>query len=170
MAKKSDSLKYIVSAAAFAALTMIMTAYLFHLPVGTNGGYVHFGDTMIFMAACCLPFPYAMTAAAVGGGLADLLTAPLWALPTVIIKSVMAFCFTSKNKNIICLRNVLGLPIAVAWTVFGYYVAEALLFGSWGVPLAGIPGNLIQGFGSAALFLVFGKAADHFGLRRRLFS
>ena len=169
MAKQSDSLRYIVSAAAFAALTMIMTAYLFHIPVGTNGGYIHFGDTMIFLAASCLPLPYAMAAAAVGGGLADLLTAPLWALPTVLIKAVMVIYFTRKSQKIICLRNVLGLPVAVAWTIFGYYVAEALLFGSWGVPLAGIPGNLIQGIGSAALFLVFGTAADHFELRRRLF-
>ena len=170
MAKRSDSLRYIVSAAAFAALITVMTAYLFRLPVGTNGGYIHLGDTMIFLAAGCLPLPYAMAAAAVGGGLADLLTAPLWALPTVLIKAVMVLCFTSKKQKIICLRNVSGLPVAVAWTVFGYYAAEALLFGSWSVPLAGIPGNLIQGFGSAALFLVFGKAADHFELRRRLFS
>jgi len=45
-----------------AALITIMTAYVFHIPIGVNGGYVHFGDALIYLAATVLPAPYAMAA------------------------------------------------------------------------------------------------------------
>ena len=60
----------------FAALICLFTAYICHIPVGPNGGYLHFGDTFIYVAASLLPQPYALLAGAIGGGLADLLTAP----------------------------------------------------------------------------------------------
>ena len=28
----------------FAAMIALMTAYIFHIPYGANGGYIHFGD------------------------------------------------------------------------------------------------------------------------------
>ena len=63
----------------FAAMITLMTAYICHIPYGANGGYIHFGDALIYIAAVLLPRPYALAAAAIGGGLADLLTAPMWA-------------------------------------------------------------------------------------------
>lgn len=63
----------------FAAMIALMTAYIFHIPYGANGGYIHFGDALIYIAAVLLPRPYALAAAAIGGGLADLMTAPMWA-------------------------------------------------------------------------------------------
>ena len=69
----------------FAAIITLMTAYICHIPYGANGGYIHFGDALIYVAAVILPRPYAMAAAAIGGGLADLLTAPMWAQATIII-------------------------------------------------------------------------------------
>ena len=70
--KTADTVKRITATAVMAALTTLMTAYIFHIPVGVNGGYVHLGDTMIYLAAAFLPLPYACAAGAIGGGLADL--------------------------------------------------------------------------------------------------
>lgn len=81
----------------FAAIITLMTAYICHIPYGANGGYIHFGDALIYVAAVILPRPYAMAAAAIGGGLADLLTAPMWAPATIIIKMLITLPFTSKN-------------------------------------------------------------------------
>lgn len=83
----------------FAALICLFTAYICHIPVGPNGGYLHFGDTFIYVAASLLPQPYALLAGAIGGGLADLLTAPMWAPATIIIKMLITLPFTSKAQR-----------------------------------------------------------------------
>ena len=52
----------LTSTALFAALICVTTAYIFHIPFGVNGGYVHIGDSLIYLAAAFLPTPYAMFA------------------------------------------------------------------------------------------------------------
>ena len=42
--------------------------------------------------------PWAMLTGAVGGAVADLLTAPIWALPTFLIKAVICLPFTRKKQ------------------------------------------------------------------------
>lgn len=74
----------ITAAGLFAAMITIMTAYICHIPYGANGGYIHFGDALIYLGAVFLPRPYALAAAAIGGGMADLLTAPMWAPPQLL--------------------------------------------------------------------------------------
>lgn len=37
--KAADTVKRITATAVMAALTTLMTAYIFHIPVGVNGGY-----------------------------------------------------------------------------------------------------------------------------------
>lgn len=84
----------LVTAGLFAAMITIMTAYIFHIPYGANGGYIHFGDALIYLGAVFLPRPYALAAAAIGGGMADILTVPAWAPATVIIKMLIVLPFT----------------------------------------------------------------------------
>ena len=86
--KEYQKLYRLVTAALFAAAIAVMTAYMLHIPIPT-GGYIHIGDALIYLAACLLPLPYAVGAAAVGAGLADLLTAPMWVVPTLIIKAIV---------------------------------------------------------------------------------
>ena len=100
---QSTKIRNIAITGVFAALITVMTAYVCHIPVGTNGGYVHFGDALIYLAAVLLPRPYALAAAAIGGGMADLLTAPMWIPATVIIKMLITVPFTNKSAKIITL-------------------------------------------------------------------
>lgn len=78
----APQLRTMLTAALFAAAIAVTTAYIIHIPLPT-GGYIHPGDALIYLAACLLPTPWAVAAAAVGAGLADLLTAPQWVLPTL---------------------------------------------------------------------------------------
>ena len=80
----------LTSTALFAALICVTTAYIFHIPFGVNGGYVHIGDSLIYLAAAFLPTPYAMFAGAIGGAMADILTAPVYAPATFIIKMLIS--------------------------------------------------------------------------------
>ncbi len=168
-AKSRDRIYYMSCAGLFAALICVMTAYLLHIPVGVTGAYIHFGDALIYLAATLLPLPYACAAAAIGGSLADLLTAPMWAPATFLIKPLLVVLFTSKKEKIVTPRNVIAAIAAYGITVVGYYVAERILLGSAASAfLLSASGNVIQSTGSAVIFLIFGLMLDRMGIKKRL--
>ena len=151
-----------------AALITIMIAYICHIPVGVNGGYIHFGDALIYLAAVLLPRPYAFAAAAIGGGLADLLTAPMWTPATVIIKMLIVLPFCNKSIKIVTPRNVFATVLAYFISGLSYFLAEYILFGTWSVLLVSMWGSLIQSSGSAIFFVIFGYALDKVHIKNRL--
>ena len=163
--KSHDKLVHLILAALLAAAITIMTAYLFHVPIPGTSGYVHFGDALIYLAASLLPL---MAAAAVGAGLADLLTAPMWLPATVIIKAVMVLPFTNRGETFLCRRNCAAALVACFITVGGYYIAEAILFGGFAAFFASISGNLIQAVGSGLIYLVLAGLLDRVSLKKRL--
>ena len=156
------------AAGVLAALICIFTAFFVHIPVGVTGGYIHFGDSLIYIAAAMLPAPYAMAAAAVGGGLADLLTAPMWTLPTVMIKMLIVLPFTSKGRNLICKRNMIAPVWAFMISAAGYYISGAVFFGSKTALVTSLTGSAIQGGASMAIFYVLSMALDRVRMKQRL--
>ena len=150
----------------FAALVFVVTAYL-HIP--TNNGYIHVGDGFIYLAACMLPWPYAMAVGAGGAFLADCLTGfAIWAPGSVIIKSLTALLFSRKGNKMIRLYNLLMLLPATVLCAGGYYLYEAILYGNFAAPLAGIPTNLVQSAASAILFAVVGHTFDKFHIKQKI--
>lgn len=166
----ASKVKYITMTGIMAALITLMTAYICHVPVGANGGYVHFGDSLIYLAAVLLPTPYALAAAAIGGGLADLLTAPMWTVATVIIKMLITIPFTNKSKKIITPRNVIATVIAYLISGLSYFAAEYILFGTKSILLVSMSQSLIQSGGSAIFFIVFGLALDKAHVKTKFFE
>ena len=76
-----------------AALIAIFTAFI-KIPTGINEGYVHLGDSLIYLSASLLPMPNALIAAAIGGALADILAGvSVWAPFTAIIKALNVIPF-----------------------------------------------------------------------------
>lgn len=165
--RMTAKVKNLAVAGVMAALITVMTAYVCHIPIGVNGGYVHFGDSLIYLAAVLLPRPYALAAAAIGGGLADLLTAPMWAPATVIIKMILVVPFTAKTNKIVTLRNIFATVVGYLITGVGYFIAEYVIFGTGAVLLVSMWQNLIQSLGSAVFFVLFGLALDkaHFKMK-----
>ena len=161
--------KNLTMAGIMAALTTLMTAYICHIPIGVNGGYIHFGDSLIYLAAVLLPTPYALGAAAIGGGLADLLTAPMWTPATVIIKMLLVLPFTNKSSKIITSRNLVATVIAYMISGIGYFLAEYLLFGTWAVFFVSMAQTLIQSLGSAVVFIAVSIALDKAQVKTRFF-
>lgn len=156
---------YMTTTALFAALICVTTAYIFHIPFGANGGYVHIGDSLIYLAAALLPAPYAMAAGAIGGAFADLLTAPVWAPATLIIKMLITLPLTSKKDKIIGVHNVIGVILAGVISFIGYYIADIVLFGTWGALIPSIIGSLAQSGGSAVIFVLFGLSLDRMNFK-----
>lgn len=165
-------LKNLTFTALLAAMITIFTAYICHIPVGSNGGYIHFGDSLIYIAACLLPWPYAMAAAAIGGGLADILTAPIWAPATIIIKALISIPFTNKSSKIVTAGNVISTIIAFVISATGYAIAEAVITQTniLVVLPVSVPGSVIQSGGSAIIFIILGLVLDKMGFKKRFFN
>lgn len=165
-------LKNLTFTALLAAMITIFTAYICHIPVGSNGGYIHFGDSLIYIAACLLPWPYAMAAAAIGGGLADILTAPIWAPATIIIKALISIPFTNKSSKIVTAKNVISTIIAFVISATGYAIAEAVITQTniLVVLPVSVPGSVIQSGGSAIIFIILGLVLDKMGFKKRFFN
>lgn len=166
---------YLSVSAMFAALIAVMTAYL-SFKTGINDGYLHFGDSMIYLAACMLPLPYAMLAAAIGGGLADVLAgAAFWAPATAIIKAcnVLPFalvykCGWTKSPDRLLNKTTAFMPIISGLiTVFGYLLAEGLMY-TFPTALTSVPFSFVQATASAAVYYAAAAALDKVHLKTRL--
>ena len=170
MNQKTKNLNLVLSAL-FAAIITIFTAWLFHIPIkiGSNTAYLHFGDAFLFLAASLLPTGYASAVAAVGGGLADLFCgSAVWAPFTIVIKALIAACFSSKGKKILSKRNLFAFIPALFITVIGYYIAEAIIYGNWITPALSVLGNVVQIFGSAVIYIFVSVALQKIGIKNRL--
>lgn len=166
--RRNSKIYYLALTGVLAALITVFTAFLLHIPLGVNGGYVHFGDALIYIAASVLPLPYAIAAGVIGGGVADLLTAPMWFIPTVIIKALIVLPFTSKSEKILCRRNMVAPFIAMVVTIVGYYLAEVVLYGAEAAFITSVTGNLVQTIGSALFYFAISKVLDHKGIKQML--
>ena len=126
------------------ALVALATLFL-RVPVPMMNGYCNLGDAVI-LASGALLGPLAGVAAAVGGGLADLLAGfGVYAPVTVAIKGVMGWvagtCCAKARTTAARLLWMLGTEI---WMAAGYFAFEAILYG---LPagVANLPGNGLQG-------------------------
>ena len=166
--RKKFGVKYMALSGIMAALILVTTAYIGHIPIGANGGYIHFGDAIIYLTATILPMPYSLVAAAIGGGLADLLTAPMWAPATIVIKMLITLSFTNKSVKIVTFRNVMATILAYFISAVGYWIAEYILFGNGPALYVSMIQNLVQSGGSAIIFIVLGLALEKAHIKDRL--
>lgn len=163
---KDNKIVHMCVTAALTALVFVVTAYL-HIP--TNHGYIHVGDGLIYLAACMLPRPYAVTVGAVGALLADCLTGyVIWAPGSVIIKALTALLFSCSGNKIIRLRNMLMILPAAVLCAGGYYLYEAIIYGNYVAPLAGIPASLTQSLFSTLVFIGIGLTIDKTNIKARM--
>lgn len=168
--------RHLVLTGLLAAMVFLTTAYVLHIPI-VGGGYIHLGDTMIYLAAALLPTPYAMAAAAIGGGLADVLTgAAVWAPATVLIKALMVLPFTAKKETLLVVRNGVAPLFAGAIGVAGYFLAELAIVmlsgGVWqaafGGAVAAVPFNCVQELAGGVAFAALALALDRLHVKQRL--
>lgn len=174
--RHSEHTLHIVIAAMFAAMVAVMTAFV-QIKTPT-GGYVHLGDSMIYLTASFLPLPYAVAASAIGGGIADLLVYPETIIYTIIIKAVNALFFSSKGDKLLTRRNALMTIPSGLVTVVGYSISKfirMLLAGdSMQSAIANalwkMPENAIQAVASALIFLLIAAAFDKADIKKRMLN
>ena len=161
----SKTIKLITLSALFASMIVSLTTFG-KIPVGN--GYIHTGDSMIYLAACVLPFPYAVFAAAIGGALSDALGGyAIYIIPTLIIKALITLPYTSKSGNILTKRNALMVIPAGLITVAGYFITGLILYG-WSGAVVSIIGDIVQAAGSGVIFIAFAAALDKIGFKQNI--
>lgn len=143
--------KEIILSGLLVALVFVATKFInIRLPLSINGGLIHLGNTVLFMAAILFGKKKGAIAGAFGMGLFDVLSGWLaWAPFTFVIRGVMgyiigrmAWAHGRKGGNVVW--NLIGILLAGVWMICGYYMTEVVLYGHWVTPLTSIPGNVIQ--------------------------
>lgn len=166
--KNTMNLKTFVRVAMLTALAAVLTMFP-QIPTGT-GGYVHFGDSVIYLAALFLgPIPGAIVGA-VGHAMADLLSGyAVFALPTFVIKGLMGFVLGKIAYEKIDTRHfVLAGLSALLIVTLGYFVAEIPMYGlaSAAAALVSSPIQWLMSVAASAILIpVFNQIARKIGLK-----
>lgn len=136
---------------------VLLATYIIRIPSPFTQGYVHLGDTMIFLSVLLLGKKGGTVAAGLGSALADLLGGYAAYAPwTLIIKGLMAFTMgifieivTKRKKNHI---KVFGVPVAEIFgmvlagieMVVGYILVDGVFAGNFMAGVLGAPMNIGQ--------------------------
>ncbi|HSP23039.1 MAG TPA: ECF transporter S component [Planococcus sp. (in: firmicutes)] len=133
------------------ALVFVATLLLnIKLPITANGGLVHLGTAMLFIIAIVFGPKKAAIAGAVGMGLFDLVSGwTLWAPITILARGLQGYLVGkiawSKGRDGNSVGyNILAAIVSIPFMLAIYYIGEAIIFGSFIVPAASIPGNIVQ--------------------------
>lgn len=169
----NDTRKYILTGL-MTALVLCLTFFI-RIPVPYTSGYIHLGDSMIYLSVMILGPFHGAFAAGVGSMLADLLGGyPQYAVPTLIIKSLMALCMglILKSRSKKATLASVGISVIV-WAAF---CAGAIINLRAGISVNGTgkildavlePGadaealaDMERKLGSLPLYLILGIAAS----------
>jgi uncharacterized membrane protein len=137
-----------------AALIFVAT-FLIKIPNPATGGYSHMGDCMIFLAVVFLGRKNGSMAAGIGGALSDFLAgAPIWILPTFIIKYIMAFIMATiiKKQPESKKLQLIGATVGGIFQIIGYTLAKVILIGV-APALMSVPNVSIQTAVGIVLFI-----------------
>ncbi len=150
-------------AGVLAALVFIATLFL-AIPIPTGYGYMHLGDTFVYLCGALMG-PLGAFPAAIGSLLADFGAGyAMYAIPTFVIKGLDAFVVAialgffrrkaADNKIKMIQLAIAGL-FGSAVMVTGYFLTEAFLLG-YGitVALANVFPNAVQGIGGIVIFVL----------------
>lgn len=157
--KTANKTRSLVESSFLIALVFVSTLFLnIKLPIAANGGLVHLGSAMLFICAILFGPKKGAIAGAFGMGLFDLVAGwTLWAPFTFITRGVQGFIVGYIAHSALKLRptfkNTLAIIVSVPFMLAGYYICEAILFKSWVIPLASMPGDLVQSFVGLAIAL-----------------
>ncbi len=169
--KTSSQIRRLTAAALGAALVCIATR-IFQIPIPL--GYAHLGNSMILLFSYwCSPWT-AAAAAGTGSALADLLSFPEWALPTLLIKSFMGLAASalmragSSSPSLRSLRVLLGSAAGILIMIAGYFLAGTVMYGSLASGAAQIPGLAAEGAAGIILFYVIAGALEAAGVRKHV--
>ncbi|MEY8757383.1 ECF transporter S component [Peribacillus frigoritolerans] len=149
--RSSQKTMDLIITAMLIALVFLSTFFLnIKLPIAANGGLVHLGTAMLFIASILFGPKKAALAGAIGMGLFDIVGGwTLWAPITIVARGLQGYIVGkiawSKGRNGTSMAfNVIATIVSIPFMIAVYYIGEGILYGNWIAPLASIPGDLVQ--------------------------
>ncbi|MBR3148862.1 MAG: ECF transporter S component [Eubacterium sp.] len=155
----NKKLHKITATAVFSAMIFVLT---FAIKFPAASGYVHMGDSLLYLCTLIMGSPWGMIAGAIGEGFADVAGGYVaYAPATVIVKVLAALPFVyvrKKSAKLFSLPSVIASVIAGVINTAGYFAADLII--SKAYAFVDIPGNLIQALASAVIFIIIALALD----------
>jgi len=160
--ERKKTIRYVAYLAVFAALTFVATFSITIPMVSLSGGYINFGDTIIFVASAILGPIGGLVSGAIGSMIADLVVAPSYALITLIVKGLEGLLagltvqfikrIAKEKKWSDYVAFIVGFIVGGLEMVLGYYIGGGILLGimegsmqvGFEISLLDIPSNFIQ--------------------------
>lgn len=159
-------------------MCIIMVAiFVLRIPIPFTQGYVNLSDGIIFITIALLDKKHSVAAASLGSMMGDILGGfPMWAPWTFFIKGIMALITVLIIEALAGKAHTAGGKVAArvfamtcggCFMVFGYFIAEKVMYGSWAVAALGIPWNIGQFAVGIALALIITSALNKVGIGRK---
>lgn len=159
-------------------MCIIMVAiFVLRIPIPFTQGYVNLSDGIIFISICLLDKKHSVCAASLGSMMGDILGGfAMWAPWTFFIKGIMALitvliidtfsgrCTTARGRMAL---RITAMICGGLFMVFGYFIAEGIMYGSWVVAALGVPWNIGQFAVGIALAIAITSALSKVGIGRR---
>jgi uncharacterized membrane protein len=149
--KTSQKTLDLIMTAMLVALVFLSTFFLnIKLPISVNGGLVHLGTAMLFIASILFGPKKGALAGAIGMGLFDIVGGwLLWAPITIVARGLQGFivgkiAWSKGRKGSSLALNITATIVSIPFMIAVYYFGEVILYGNWIVPLTSIPGDLLQ--------------------------
>ena len=149
--RSSQKTMDLIITAMLVALVFVSTFFLnIKLPIAANGGLVHLGTAMLFIASILFGPKKAALAGAIGMGLFDIVGGwALWAPITIVARGLQGYivgkiAWSKGRKGTSIALNVTATIVSIPFMIAVYYIGEGILYGNWIAPLASIPGDLVQ--------------------------
>lgn len=147
------NIKKVTTISLFIAIIFIITRFI-QIPIPL--GYLCLSNAFILLGAILVGFPYGIIIGAVGSSLADLVSFPVYTVPTLIIKGLMPLVFylcckvPIKNKYA---RYFTSGCISMLIPVIGYVITGSFLYGGLEEGLLALPGLIIEYVVNCILFV-----------------
>lgn len=155
----------ITRAGCLAALVFVVTRFI-QIPIPL--GYFNIGNSVILAGCMFFPPAYGIAAGAIGSALADLLSYPIYTIPTLVIKALMPLVFYliagKEFKHM--LRTMIAVFISTLIPLFGYTLVGGFINGNMWSGWAQFPGLFLEYVANAVLFFAFFHVAKR--IRRYL--
>lgn len=169
------NIKQLTISGLMAALVLVGTM-LIQVPTPTKG-YIHIGDSMVYLCGILLGPVAGSMAAALGSLLADVFSGyGIYAPATFVIKGLDALIVGYIYHKIVgqdasVFKKVLSLGFAVLLggmvMVLGYFAYESMLYG-FGTAILGVAGNITQAIGGGVIAAPLVLALDKIKLFQKL--